>query len=509
MNSTTVLGEGAYGCVHAPALSCADQSKNDKINETFKHPVSKLMTTHNANGEMAEYNLIDIADPINEYYLGKPISCVASGTSSNVDAAKKCESMTISDQNLVNNLQHYSLLIMENGGLNLDDFARSVLKDTTKTPLEKRPIIERFFIDLHHILKGLKMLYTKGIVHHDMKPQNIVYDSKTRKMNFIDFGLMTTGSDMVTKSINDLYPSPTHWSYPLEILAYNKSTFNWIANVNVAPNPTQNAGETVFRLVSNNYRNLKSTIQLVYQMNNNERHVTLLGHHSKTNVFNSFVKTIENIKVKRDFDNFISKSVQTFDTYGLGIGLLTVMKLIGMYIEPDFAVALSDLFYNMCTLSVNDRYDIYRIISTYEDCLERFGILQKHNVHIENNTIVDGPTPIKDIMDEIENGILTLSSPEQLEKLMSEPPKEQTPGNDLIPNINPSHIVRPKTPELPSTNTSYTKLPSPSPSAKRLRISVPKTSESLKTLSFGGNRRKTRKRNNRHVKRYKSHKHRR
>lgn len=39
------------------------------------------------------------------------------------------------------------------------------------------------------ILEGVAYLHEQGIMHRDLKPQNIIYISKTKEVKIIDFGL--------------------------------------------------------------------------------------------------------------------------------------------------------------------------------------------------------------------------------------------------------------------------------------------------------------------------------
>ena len=50
----TVLGEGAYGCVHKPSLKC-----KDKPNKNYDNKVSKVLRDTESIGELSEYKNID------------------------------------------------------------------------------------------------------------------------------------------------------------------------------------------------------------------------------------------------------------------------------------------------------------------------------------------------------------------------------------------------------------------------------------------------------------------
>ena len=40
----------------------------------------------------------------------------------------------------------------------------------------------------YQIIQGVKHMHSKGICHRDLKPQNILYVSKQKKIKIIDFG---------------------------------------------------------------------------------------------------------------------------------------------------------------------------------------------------------------------------------------------------------------------------------------------------------------------------------
>ena len=105
IESHKVIGEGTYGCVHKEALYCKSAT-GDKRN---RNKLSKLMTSHDATGEMKEYVLIDNADRALQYYLGKPEQCEVSDNPTNLKAIKKCRQM---GRQVLVDIEGYSLLLM-------------------------------------------------------------------------------------------------------------------------------------------------------------------------------------------------------------------------------------------------------------------------------------------------------------------------------------------------------------------------------------------------------------
>ena len=209
-----VIGEGTYGCVHNPPLLCKDSSERDLKN------VSKLMATEEAVSEMKEYVLINNIDKNKDYYLGQPTQCSVGKVKSNRLAIRECK---ISEQ-VFDDYSNYSLLIMKNGGLNLDQYAKKMEKEVINS--ENKQKIEDFWLETHRLMMGLKLLYDNDVVHHDMKSGNIVYIEKENRLNFIDFGLMNKKSSLMSANRkDDNWLTMAHWSFPLELEYLGYSAF--------------------------------------------------------------------------------------------------------------------------------------------------------------------------------------------------------------------------------------------------------------------------------------------
>ena len=194
MSNPKKVGEGSYGCVHNPPLKCRDKPYNSDPTK-----VSKILTKKNANDELKEFKLIQQADKKEDFHLGKPDSCFPDDNKENKSAIDKCkrfDSMWIS--------KDYKLLLLENGGDNLSQIEDKFKKLTLNSTNRRR--LENFWLDMARLIYGSKVLMDNGIVHHDLKQQNIVYNEKNGRVNFIDFGLMMTTKEMLKNAEGSRYP---------------------------------------------------------------------------------------------------------------------------------------------------------------------------------------------------------------------------------------------------------------------------------------------------------------
>lgn len=188
MSNPKKVGEGSYGCVHNPPLKCRDKPYNSDPTK-----VSKILTKKNANDELKEFKLIQQADKKEDFHLGKPDSCFPDDNKENKSAIDKCkrfDSMWIS--------KDYKLLLLENGGDNLSQIEDKFKKLKVNSTNRRR--LENFWLDMARLIYGSKVLMDNDIVHHDLKQQNIVYNEKNGRVNFIDFGLMMTTKEMLKKA---------------------------------------------------------------------------------------------------------------------------------------------------------------------------------------------------------------------------------------------------------------------------------------------------------------------
>ena len=367
-----VIGQGTYGCVHKPQMKCKNKTRKNKMN------VSKVMTNKNADGELQEYKTIASVDTKKNLYLGQPTKCNIDEIELNRKAIAKCR-----NKNLIpSKLEDYSLLIMKDGGKNLEQFANYVHKNWDNTPGNKKKM-ELFWLETSRLFMGLKVFQDNKILHHDLKHQNIVYNEKLNRLNFIDFGFMTKKDLIVQQAKNSLYMLATdfHWSFPWEFAFINYDSYKYI---------------------SKNSRTMKEREYYVEQINNNCQYFfkSILPTNLTSDEYQLAIqKMLKQFYVMlielepKDYEKFLNKSIDTFDSYGVGIALLYVLNRTGKFIDNDLFEKLGYLFVNMVSPNVYSRYSVDELLHQYENIMLDSGLLEKHKKSYYDHILVKG-TPI-------------------------------------------------------------------------------------------------------------------
>ena len=401
-----VIGKGSYGCVHKPSLRC----KTKKVN--YHNKISKIMLKNYADSELKEYKTIEKVDKKQYLYLGEPLKCDvgAIGSVNRIRPFHNCG---------INNpvLSHYSLLVMDDGGENLADFAKRFSKNPI-TP-ENKNKMELFWIEAQRILYGLTLFIENDIVHHDLKAQNIVYNEETNRMNFIDFGLMTSKKGLIENSqTSKNTQAVSHWSYPFELAYLDKEIFNRLCKrakddkIRMVQTIINNLG------IENNSSSYKTFFYSIMPDASSELRLASIKI-----IMTDYMDLL--VELKEDmYDDFLQKSINTIDTYGVGIAFVSVLSRCVEFIEPGLATELNDLFAFMLCSHLPSRLEPVEVLHKYEGLMSKYGLLEKHNKYYDNHIIKDGkakPDVIEKLVSALDSANLKLSA-EEIKHLSDRPP---------------------------------------------------------------------------------------
>lgn len=356
----TVIGEGAYGCVHKPSLKC-----KDRPDMSYEGRLSKIMTKEHAKVELEEYDVIGSVDEDKEFYLGKPDICDPVIDTDAIKDVNKCKWIKSKD------IKNMKLLIMQDGGLDLSGYLDNINTKSTDD-------IERFLIEAHRVILGINVLGENGIIHHDLKPQNIVYNETKQRINFIDFGHMTKYESLKNRSIQSRNSHAVeHWSFPLEMMFLNKRDYMVYAK------RTTEERRLIFPRV---WAHIKEHVEVFMSYINyktNEKQALETYAYIKRDYYDMFVNDF----TPEYYNEFLEKSLKTIDVYGLGMSFMHVLGSFKHFIGSATFSKLYGLTMYAVSSRVNARCDADFFLKTYESILDESGILAKHGLHIQDHKI--------------------------------------------------------------------------------------------------------------------------
>jgi serine/threonine protein kinase len=435
-----VVGEGGYGCVHKPSLEC----------ETMPIPgfdyndyVSKLMTSKNASTELKEFVTIGRVDPKNEYHLGKPILCKPKLDDEFKHAVAKCNKLSTNGA-VTSNPNRFSLLILKDGGVDLQSLCDKKLTKYLETNKEKKT--DQFWLEVHHLIKGLLFFKKNNIVHNDIKPQNILFNLEDGSMKYIDFGIMRSKEEIIkTSATNNNGFGIFSWSFPLDCGFMEKNKFDEYAE---SKKKHLMKMELMAMIINgskvNRYKfplNRPRAFKILFTYLNPENVVpdetTQIGYIKS--FFDGFNALIE----KNNYYQILERITDSIDVYGLGFSLQYIANCFKRHdaIPLNNFLLLSSFLNKMYDFNPSTRViDIETLLDEYENILLQMGVLTRLNVSFENHNIVKIPAK-------------TIKRQRKIERLSTE--LQALANEDPIPSVVPSVAVKscPEGKELnPRTN---------------------------------------------------------
>jgi serine/threonine protein kinase len=353
------INEGTYGCIHRPPLRCEEPSNI----HSYRNKISKLLTKTHAEKEIQEYENIQRADPHNLYHLGEPETCKLGMQSTNKNPIEKCTMAP----DVENSPQDFQLILLKDGGNDLDHFIKNIHSSTNKPQM-----LEKCWIEMHRMLRGIRMFLMNDLVHHDVKYTNILYDTQKNRMNYIDFGMMENIKDSITQCKHNDYDWTNNWWYfPYETNFLDAENFH--------------EGQRMNRHEINTYVNGNlnkdmwfPTLIRMTKLTKAESEMLLYDYKQ---YLNTDFKTISH-------HGFLIRYFSTLDIYGLGILFLQILHNSVNAMSPTFNERMKVLALRMISFNLKRRILIEECMTIFEQILESTGIMEKYNVRFQSHRIV-------------------------------------------------------------------------------------------------------------------------
>jgi hypothetical protein len=246
-------------------------------------------------------------------------------------------------------------------------------------------------------------------------------------VNFIDFGFMEKKSTRIyaSKLSANWLGNKHHWSFPFEAVYWNKDDYMTAASVK---GKSKKAYREFAESVANNCQYFFTSI-MHFNANTSKRDKT-----AEVGTRNAFRNVLNFEPTDESYDQFIDKSIDSVDTYGLGIALMFVLHRSKHLLSDEFYKNVMNLGVNMLDGRVFLRSTSEQLLAQYEDILTNSGLLEKHNKHIENHLIANGVSDEMKVAAEIANSTDMLSIPRMAAATgATEIVRECPPGKEFNP----------------------------------------------------------------------------
>lgn len=198
------IASGTYGCTFSPPVICS----NKKERKPSPKEVGKIFADDKE--AQLEYELqkkiVQKIDPKGIFTIPLYDICEVSRFQPD-DKASHCPHVI--DKNSPIKQNHYQQLIYAHGGISLE-----MLMKTEKGSFPK---FKKLLVGFENIISGISLLNSKGFVHQDIKPANILVKKRGNDydIHLIDFGLLTS-TDIVYSEYNAYVLNHPYPFYPPE-----------------------------------------------------------------------------------------------------------------------------------------------------------------------------------------------------------------------------------------------------------------------------------------------------
>jgi len=409
MSKRIIVGEGSYGCVHKPSIHC-DKSPSPGFN--YDDHVSKILKTKYAKKELEEFLIIHRIDPSEDYHLGNPILCKPKLDEEVVKDIKRCKHLDNFDSETEKD--DYSLLLLKYGGPDIKALCSKYLDKYLETQKEEK--VYKIIIEIHNLIKGLQVFRKNNIIHYDIKPQNILFNNKTGKMKYIDFGLTKTRQEVIKlceKNENKL--AIYHWSYPLDNAFLNDKEYDKYKGRNKARRNFWK--KELSEIIVNNSKintlelpiTKPDTFKILFSYLDLENRVP--PNNTQYGYIDSFFYGFNQLIDNESKEVVVNKIIDSIDIYGLGFSMQYLINCLQRkgHITINVYTRLSEFFSKMYSFNPLLRVtDLQQLVDEYENILLEIGVLTSLKKHFENNVVSNG-SPKINISTKSESSVKSLS----------------------------------------------------------------------------------------------------
>ena len=201
-----LLSQGGFGCVYYPGIRC------DGKTDSRKNMVTKLQKRDfNADNEIKIGKLVRKIPNYRLFYLPVIKSCPVS--------LREIDKSVVSECKIVSENDKLKYVLMEIPYVSNSPFF-DIISDVS---VGKKRLILSITESFRFLLDAIGYLLDDGIVHFDIKGENILYNTTTNEPQLIDFGISIPINKINNKNIKDYFYvyAPDYYIWPLEVHIIN------------------------------------------------------------------------------------------------------------------------------------------------------------------------------------------------------------------------------------------------------------------------------------------------
>ena len=201
-----LLSQGGFGCVYYPGIKC------DGKTDPRKNVVTKLQRRNfNADNEIKIGKLVRRIPNYRLFYLPVVKSCPVS--------LREIDNSVISECEIVSRSDKLKYVLMEIPYVSNSPFF-GIISDVS---VGKKRLILTMTESFRFLLDAIGYLLDDGIVHFDIKGENILYNTISNEPQIIDFGISIPINDVGAKNLKDYFYTyaPEYYVWPLEVHVIN------------------------------------------------------------------------------------------------------------------------------------------------------------------------------------------------------------------------------------------------------------------------------------------------
>jgi serine/threonine protein kinase len=207
MPSIKLINQGTYGCVYHPGIKCNGKVQSEKF-------VTKIQKNDNTvQNEIRIGKIVKTIPQFSRYFAPIIDSCPAKISKR---AAEGCGVIEAQSSSSSSPIAFVSNKIRYVGKQTLTDYIMHGDKDKIR---------ERYIRTQKRLRRAIDKLTEHGLVHFDVKYNNIMYDERIKEPVFIDFGLSIRIDDVLGVNGRDklsqtFYTFNTYDYWPVEVCMF-------------------------------------------------------------------------------------------------------------------------------------------------------------------------------------------------------------------------------------------------------------------------------------------------